>query len=89
VTRKELDALLPILHFLNLIEEQIDLAVDLSSSPDNLIMQSLRVLQMGICIFSKVNRDELRRTNAGLRKLLFNQFQHDRFSATSNAGQDF
>src|SRR5699024_5825287 len=71
------DALLPVLHFLNFIEEQIDLAADLSSPFENLIMESFRSLQMGIPHILKVDGYELRRTNAGACKLLLDQFQHN------------
>ena len=58
------DAFLPILHFLDLVEEEINLAVHFGGFCRNLIMQCLRGLQMGIAHIFKIDRDKLRWINA-------------------------
>ena len=51
-------------------------------------MQSLRGLQVGIAHIFKVDGDKLRPADAGLRKLLLDQLQHDRLSAAADTGHD-
>ena len=69
------DPFLPILHFLNLVKEEINFALHFDSSRRDLIVQSHRGLQMGIAHIFKIDRDKLRRMNAGLTKLLFDKLQ--------------
>ena len=82
-------AFLPILHFLNLIKEEIHFIVHFGGSRRNLIVQSLCGLQMEIAHIFKIDRDKLRRTHTGLTKLLFDKLQHDRLPAATNTGHDF
>ena len=85
---ERVDALLPVLDLLNLIEKEVDLAADLLGAFGDLVVQRLRGLQVGIAHILKVDGDKLRPADAGLRKLLLDQLQHDRLSAAANTGHD-
>ena len=51
-------------------------------------MQRLCGLQVRIAHILKVDGDKLRPADAGLRKLLLDQLQHDRLSAAADTGHD-
>ena len=86
---ERVDALLPVLDLLDLIEKEVDLATDLLGAFGDLIMQRLCGLQVGIAHIFKIDGDKLRRADTGLREFLLDQLQHDRLPAAANTGHDF
>ena len=82
-------AFFPVLHFLDLVKEQVRLALDACRPLLDLRMQRFGVLQMGIAHILKIDGDELRRSDAGCCELLLDQLQHDRLAAAANPGHHF
>ena len=84
-----IDAPLPVLHLLDLVKEQIDLAIHLTGLLHHMIVQCLGVQQMPIAHILKIDRNEIRRIDAGFHQLRLHQLQHDRLAASTNAGHYF
>ena len=82
------DAPLPSGNLLDLVEEQIDLAIHLTGLLHHMIVQCLGVQQMPIAHILKIDGNEICRINPGLHQLFLHQLQHDRLAASANAGHD-
>jgi hypothetical protein len=85
---KGIDAPFPALHFLNLIEEKISLAVDARYAPCHLVVQDLRRAEPDVAHILKIEYDAPGSRNALFDQFLPDQFHHDGLSAAPHAGQD-